>query len=143
VQEENTEYYKCTKHAQKSALKLGQYLPADVRLPCMNSTMGLLNASWCSWPKNAMAGRTLSTTLILAAKLLSTRYFTKFLPMKPTPPSTNTLGFDILYIIIGAKRIYNKQSQLLLPPRKQNQRKGGLFCFTQACGPPIIFPFLS
>lgn len=101
---------------------LTSYLPADVRFPCMYSTTLLSNAAWCSAPRNAMEGRTLSTTLILAARLLSTKYFTRFLPMNPTPPRTKTLGLDIFYACYMQQSNIKIESKVVDHPTQTNQR---------------------
>src|SRR5262245_17977169 len=50
------------------------------------------NAALCSGDKYDVAGRALSATLMCDASLLSSRYLTRFRPMKPHPPKTSTRG---------------------------------------------------
>merc|ERR1711934_913206 len=73
-------------------------IPASLfRLHCLKSTRPSdSNASLWGEPRNAVGGNTLSATRMNEARSFWTRCVTTLRPMKPTPPSTSTLGFDIV-----------------------------------------------
>lgn len=104
-----------------------------IKLALINSTMGDSNATLWSSLSQAIWGGTLSTTLTADARSLSTKYLTKWRPIKPQPkiklcknkfdniddklkknyfnylpPKTNTLSFDMLDVCATTVAVENR-----------------------------------